>query len=273
LNLPDELAVALREAGSRLGPFARRVAWYPTVSSTNDIAARLAEDGAEEGVVIVADAQSAGRGRHGRAWASPAGAGLYVSTVLRPSPESAPLLTLTAGVALTAGIETATGLATWLKWPNDVYAGGRKLAGILAEGGSTPGASASAPVGHGVSRSTHVVLGFGINVMPAAYPPEVAARATSLEGELGRAVDRGRLLAACLTSLASRYQELQRGGRASIVEAWRVRAAPMLRRPVAWEHQGSPARGVAENIDDSGALLVRTESGVVRVISGEVRWL
>lgn len=234
---------------------------YQDVGSTNDVAAQLAESGADEGCVVVAEAQSAGRGRHGRAWVSPPGAGLYVSAVLRPTPAVAPLLTIAAGVSIAEGIAAATGLQPCVKWPNDVFVGGRKLAGILAE--------ASLPA----SGRPYVVLGFGINVMPAAFPPGIAVRATSLEGELGRAVDRGLLLTSCLERLAFRYADLQQGRAMLVLDAWRERAASMLRRAVEWDRGDVPARGVAEDIDDTGALLVRTDSGVMRVISGEVRWL
>ena len=234
---------------------------YPDVGSTNDVAAQLAERGADEGCVVVAEAQSAGRGRHGRAWASPPGAGLYVSAVLRPTPAVAPLLTLAAGVSIAEGIHAATGLQPCVKWPNDVFAGGRKLAGILAEATASP------------AGRPYVVLGFGINVMPAAFPPHLAVLATSLEGELGRAVDRELLLTSCLGRLATRYLDLQQGAGPVVLDAWRERAAPMLRRPVEWDRDQVPTRGVAEDIDDTGALLVRTDSGVMRVISGEVRWL
>jgi BirA family transcriptional regulator, biotin operon repressor / biotin---[acetyl-CoA-carboxylase] ligase len=261
LNLPDELAQALAQAAPRLGPFGRNIQWFPTVTSTNDVAARLAEQGAVEGAVIVADAQTAGRGRHGRSWASPAGAGLYVSTVLRPPGDLARLVPIAAGVAVAEAVAASTGLSAALKWPNDVYVGGRKLAGILAEGGTSPD-------GRG-----YAVLGFGINVMPAAYPPDVAARATSLEGELGRPIDRGFVLACCLAALASRYADLCEARVPAVIAAWRARAAAMLRRRVEWESDGATRRGVAENIDDDGALVVRTEAGTVRVSSGEVRWI
>jgi BirA family biotin operon repressor/biotin-[acetyl-CoA-carboxylase] ligase len=261
LNLPDDLAAALRVAGSRLGPFAQRIQWHAQMTSTNDLAARFADDPAAEGVVVIADAQTAGRGRHGRTWASPAGAGLYVSTVMRPRENAAPLLTLAAGVAVAEGIEEATGLAPHLKWPNDVCVGGRKLAGILAEGGAS------------ADGSPYVVLGFGINIVPASYPPEIASRAASIEGELGRAVDRGTLLASSLARLAARYADLQEGRSAAVLDAWRRRAAPALRRAVEWESDGASRRGVAEDIDGSGALLVRVGGDVVRVMSGEVRWV
>jgi BirA family biotin operon repressor/biotin-[acetyl-CoA-carboxylase] ligase len=266
-SLPPELADALRQAGPRLGIFAGRLAWFPTIGSTNDVAAQHAERGAPEGTVIVADEQTAGRGRLGRVWASPPGAGLYVSAVLRPSRDAVPLLTIAAGVAAADAVEAATGLASALKWPNDVYVGTRKLAGILAE--VTPDRRAGATA----ERAPYtVILGIGLNVLPAAYPPDIAARATSLEGELGRSVDRGALLAELLAALAARYDLLQRGGGAAIAAAWRRRAMPLLNRRVRWTAGGAERTGVAENIDDAGALLVRTAAGLERIISGEVTW-
>lgn len=258
--LPYEFVAPLARAAARLGPFARQVLWYPDLPSTNDLAATLAERGAREGCVVVANAQSAGRGRQGRSWASPAGAGLYVSTVLRPAEHALPLVTIAAGVAVADGIHAATGLVPDLKWPNDVFVSGRKVAGVLAEGTSP-------------AAGTYVVLGFGINVSAAAYPPEVAAGATNLEEELGRAVDRGLLLAECLCGLAARYEDLQRGRTKSVVDGWRGRAAGTLGRRVQWHAAGAVLEGVADTIDDNGALVVRTKTGLARVTAGEVRWM
>jgi BirA family biotin operon repressor/biotin-[acetyl-CoA-carboxylase] ligase len=255
-QVPPDLAAALVQAGDRLGPFTGRIIWYDEVGSTNDVAASRADRGAEEGVVVLAGRQTAGRGRLGRTWVSPAGAGIYASMVLRPSPEAAALLTIAAGVAVATGIEAATGLGVQLKWPNDVQAGGRKLAGILAEG-----------------SADHVVLGVGINVLPAAFPPDVAQRATSLEGELGRTVDRGLVLAECLAAMADQYGRLRREGGTRLIEAWRLRAAATLGRHVEWETAGERRVGLAENIDPDGALVVRSGTVLVRVRSGEVRWL
>ena len=256
ISLPEEFASSLRLVQERLGIFTHRVLWYPEIGSTSDVAATFADKGAEEGLVVLADRQAAGRGRLGRSWASPPGAGIYVSVVLRPSAAVAKLVTIAAGVAVTDGIESATGLSAHVKWPNDVHVSGRKLAGILAEG-----------------AVSHVVLGIGINVLPAAYPPDVAARATSIEAELGRPVDRGLVLAECLASLAARYRELNENRGASIVDAWRMRAAPMLGRRVEWESAGERHTGTAENIDDDGALIVKVGAGTLRIRSGEVRWL
>jgi BirA family biotin operon repressor/biotin-[acetyl-CoA-carboxylase] ligase len=261
MTLPDDMAAALAMAGEGLGIFARQVLWYAEVGSTNDVVAALADRGEPEGTVVVADAQTAGRGRHGRTWASPAGAGLYMSALMRPPAHAVGLLTIAAGVALAEGIQAASGLRTQLKWPNDVYMDGRKLAGILAEAGTSQ------------TGVQHVVLGCGINLMPAAYPPEVAARATSIESELGRPIDRGLLLAQCLTALHRRDQDLRANARGPVIASWRERASSTFGRRVEWNVAGVTRYGVAEDIDETGALLVRDGSSRARVIAGEVRWL
>jgi BirA family transcriptional regulator, biotin operon repressor / biotin---[acetyl-CoA-carboxylase] ligase len=259
--LPDDFATALAVAGDRTGIFSRQVLWYSEVSSTNDVAATLADRGEAEGTVVIADAQSAGRGRHGRTWASPPGAGLYMSIIMRPAAHAVSLLTMAAGVALADGIQAATGLQSHLKWPNDVYIGGRKLAGILAEAGTSK------------AGGQHVVLGCGVNLMPAAYPPDVEARATSIESELGRPIDRGLLLVECLAALHLSYRELQSRASAAVIARWRDRAVSTFGRRVEWDVAGVTHHGVAEDIDETGALLVRDGAARARVISGEVRWL
>jgi BirA family transcriptional regulator, biotin operon repressor / biotin---[acetyl-CoA-carboxylase] ligase len=260
--LPAEFEVAIR----RLTQPPAAVYFYPETTSTNDVAATLADRGADEGTLVLADMQTAGRGRLGRSWASPAGAGIYASLILRPELQVATLVTIAAGVAIAEAIENATGLSPHLKWPNDVIitdrgaGAGRKIAGILAESGAT-----------GTSR--WVVVGFGINVLPAAYPPDVASRATSLEGELGRHVDRGLVLAECLRMMSARYDELKAGRAAEVLRAWRARGAAMVGRRVEWQADGQARQGIARDIDDTGALVISDDSGLVRVISGEVRWI
>jgi BirA family biotin operon repressor/biotin-[acetyl-CoA-carboxylase] ligase len=213
---------------------------------------------------VLADAQSAGRGRLGRSWASPAGAGIYVSAVLRPSPQAMGLLTMAAGLGVADGVAAATGLQTHLKWPNDVCVTGRpprKLAGILAEAGSSR------------DRGQHVVVGIGVNVLPAAYPPDVAARATSLEGELGRPVSRGSVLAECLAGLWQRYEMLRTNRAADVLAAWRVRAEATFGRRVEWDEPAGTQRGIARDVDAAGALVVAAEGRLVRLTAGEVRWI
>jgi len=262
---------ALTRAAGRLGRLASTVLFYPTVGSTNDIAARLTRDrqpGSDsEGAVIVADEQTAGRGRRGHAWSSPAGAGLYVSVVLSPSraecdPQRATgLLTLAAGVAISEAIEAAAGLATHLKWPNDVQAGGRKLAGILAEA-----ATETSPV------APPVVLGYGINVRTGGWPFEVARSATSIEAETGRAIGRDRVLVESLAALARRYDDLLAGRFDAILDAWRERAPSAVGSRVRWTDGSGDHAGVTAGIDEHGALLVRVGDDVTRIVGGELVW-
>ena len=152
-------------------------------------------------------------------------------------------------------IVTATGLAVDLKWPNDLIIGKRKLAGILAEG---------IAIG---SRDQAVIIGVGVNVQPAAYPPDVAARATSLEGELARAVDRGLLLSQILIALWDRLAMLDRRP-GDILQAWRAASPNAIGTRVDWEGK----HGTTAGIDEAGALLVKTTAGVERIIAGELHW-
>ena len=258
--VPPELAFALAEAAPRLGRFLDAVEYFSTVGSTNDVALHRVTSGEHEYRVIVADAQTSGRGRRGRAWFSPPGAGLYVSTVLRPArardAERATLLTtIAAGVALVEGVGKATELMPALKWPNDLYVGRRKLAGILAEGAS--GA---------------VVLGYGINVGVASFPPELAGRVTSLESELGRPVDRPRVLAETLAALAARYDDLLAGRFDAILDAWRAQAPGHQGAGVSWTTPAGARTGITAGIDDQGALLVKTGDRIERIVAGTLSW-
>ncbi len=266
--LAPDLADALDRVRPRLAPLATDVLFFHRTASTNDVASARVASGRADGVVVIAEQQTAGRGRRGRSWFSPPGAGLYVSVVLAPararlSPERATaLLTLAAGVALSRGVERATGLAPDIKWPNDLLVGSRKLAGILAEGV----ASAVSP---GVQA---VVLGYGINVGTAAYPPELGTRATSLEAELGRTIDRALVCAETLASLAETYRALLEGAFDDILDAWRARAPGSRGARVEWDTNEGVRDGVTAGIDDSGALLVRSARGIERIVAGEVRW-
>jgi len=222
-----------------------------------DAATALANDGAAHGVVVVADEQTQGRGRRGTTWASPPAAGLYFSFIARPEASQAlSLITLAAGVAVRDGIRAATGLTADLKWPNDVLVGKRKLAGILAEG---------LAVG---TPDQAIIIGIGVNAQAVAYPSEVRARATSIEGELGRQVDRGVLLSAILIALWDRLARLAHSP-GDILQAWRAASPNAIGTRVAWDTRN----GVTAGIDDDGALLVKTSSGIERVIAGELQWM
>lgn len=264
--MTDDLSAALAANQHRLGIFAGRVRWYEEVGSTNDLVLSWAEDGGEEGLAAIADAQHSGRGRLGRRWSSPPGAGIYLSVLLRPARSVLPLLTLTAGVVVAEAIQAASGLAVSLKWPNDVCvaagtSGWLKLAGILAEAGTTS------------SGGNYAIVGMGINVRTAIHPPDVAVRSTSLETELGRPIDCSMLVVECLSAFAQRYAQLKDYGDTRVLGEWRRRAAATLGRAVEFDAGGAVHRGLAQGIDEGGALLVKTADGVRRVVSGEVRWL
>jgi BirA family transcriptional regulator, biotin operon repressor / biotin---[acetyl-CoA-carboxylase] ligase len=263
--LPPDIAAALDGAGDRLGRCGRPVYFFSDLGSTNDMAGTLAEHGAPEGATVIASAQSSGRGRMGRAWFSPPGAGLYLSVICR-DPRAAPFLTLAGGVAVAEGITAATGLPVQIKWPNDVVVEGagrgrwRKLAGILAEASSTS------------DGLQHVILGVGINLRPAAYPRDIADRATSIETELGRAPDRAAVLVETLIALGGWVGDLSRGASQPLVERWRALAPSARGAWVEWDTPHGPAAGTTAGIADDGALLVRTGEGTERIISGELRW-
>ena len=256
--IPADIAAAIQAARPRLGLLASPIVFYSSIGSTNDAAASLASEGA----VVIAGEQTAGRGRRGRVWFSPPGSGLYVSVVLEPARarsdplRATTLLTIAAGVAIAEGIDASAGLAVDLKWPNDVYVSERKLAGILAE-------------------ATHdtVVLGYGINLSAASYPAELRDRATSLESEIGRSVGRTSVLVETLAALARRYADLLDGRFDAILDAWRSLAPSAIGRGVRWTGASREQSGVTVGIDDHGALLVRTDAGIERIVAGEVRWV
>jgi BirA family biotin operon repressor/biotin-[acetyl-CoA-carboxylase] ligase len=270
--IPPHLQSLLDAARGELGAFARHGRVVASTASTNDDALAWAAEGAPEGAWIVAGSQSAGRGRRGRVWASPPGAGLYVSVVFRPqggAPAGDPtmsLLTVMAGVAAVEAIVDATGVRATLKWPNDLVveapdAPARKLAGILAEG---------VMVG---ARLSAVVVGLGINLRPSAYPPEIAARAVALETLAGRAVDPDSVLVAVLGGLARRRRALaEPQGGPELLEAWRRWSPSASGARIRWQQQDEVREGITAGVDDTGALRVQTRAGEARLVAGEVEW-
>jgi BirA family biotin operon repressor/biotin-[acetyl-CoA-carboxylase] ligase len=262
--LPAEFAEAFAAARARLSPLGHRVLFFHRTASTNDIGLALAADADAEGTVVIADEQTSGRGRLGRVWHSPPGGGLYVSIVLRPSRGAASadratgLLTMAAGVALSEAVEEVTSIRPDIKWPNDLLIGRRKVAGILAESAS--------------SDLAHIVLGYGINVGARRLPPEVESRATSLESELGRPVDRAALCAATVAAISQRYRDLLNERFDAILDAWRTRSPSSRGARVTWKTPAGADSGVTDGIDDRGALLVRVGDRIERIVGGEVIW-
>jgi BirA family transcriptional regulator, biotin operon repressor / biotin---[acetyl-CoA-carboxylase] ligase len=265
-SLPLEYATALRLTEAARGVFGAVIEYHTETESTNNLAVAAAERGAPEGATFVAAAQSAGRGRLGRTWVSPPGAGLYVSTILRRA-VVAPWIALAGGVAVAEAIRSATGLPVQIKWPNDIVAVGsggfasrRKLAGVLAEAAS------------GTEGVHYVVLGMGINVRPAPLPPEIARIASSLEAELGRSVDPGLLLAHVLAALNRAVADVAAGQSQALLTRWAALAPSSRGARIEWDAGGISRSGLTAGIADDGALLAVTSEGIERIVAGEVRW-
>ena len=235
-----------------------KVLRFESLPSTNTKLARLAAEGAPEGVTIVADEQTAGRGRLQRAWSSPKGAGLYFSILLRPTiPQHCwPLITFMAALAVSDALRAACELETDIKWPNDILSGERKICGILAEAIDTPAGRA-------------VILGIGINLTQNAFPPELANLATSVSEATGRAPDREQILASLLNTLARWYPVLEVPGQ--IVDAWSNRSSYALGKLVQVSNGDDVWQGTTCGVEPDGALRLRTSSGEIKLVrAGDV---
>ena len=238
------------------GRIGRPLLFFPSIGSTMDVARAQAEAGAPEGVVVVADEQTAGRGRLGRSWLAPAGVNLSLSILVRPSLAAMKRLGIVTPLAVADAVQAVGGLDVRFKWPNDVRAGGRKLCGILIEGGFTG------------ETPTHAVVGIGLNVnLDAARYPEVADIATSIARELGRPVSREATLAALLNAFERRY-DCADGE--SLRREWRARLET-LGTIVTVTFAGRTEHGFAEDVDGDGALILRRADGSrVTLPAGEV---
>lgn len=249
--------------------------------STNDVLLAMAHDGAPFFTVVVAESQTAGRGRRGHAWSSPSG-GLYFSVLLpafeRHAPSlgagavdlptgPSPWLTIMAGLAAAAAIRTVSRVDACLKWPNDVIVHEprgplehwRKLGGVLAEGVTTG------------SRVRAVVVGIGINLRRASHAEEVDALSTSLEQQ-GVVVDRGSLFGCLLDELREGCGTLEGRGETRLRERFLTCSPLSSRGRVRWATPHGERAGVACGVDADGALLVRTSQGEERLVGGDVRW-
>lgn len=259
--LPDLLRPEEVEPGLTTQILGRKIHYFSELATTNDEAKKLALTGCPEGTLIIAEEQTGGRGRLARGWFSPATKGIWFSVVLRPPfpPQEAPKCTLMAAVAVNRAIRQTTGISCGIKWPNDILCNGRKLVGILTEMSAE------------MDAINYVVIGMGINVNVATeeFPAELRTIATSLLREGGRQVSRLELFLAILKQLDSIYQEVQAGGFAPVLAAWRQESIT-LEQPVQVVGPDKSFAGVAIDIDADGALLVETERGIEKVIAGDV---
>ena len=234
----------------------RRVIYYPSLPSTNELAKEEARRGAEEGAVVIAEEQTLGRGRLKRAWLSPKGS-LALSVILYPGLEYLPFLIMLASLAVVRSIEAVTGLQARIKWPNDVLLNEKKVCGILVE---------SEVRGEVVN---YAVIGIGVNVnLRIPDFPELLPAATSLSQEMGGEVSRLGLVRRLLVEMDRLYLVLPGGG--AIYEAWRDSLATLGQEVCAASGEAEYA-GIAESVARDGSLLVRRpDSSLIRVVAGDV---
>lgn len=259
-SIPDGLPAREIAAGLDESLFGHRIVSLEETDSTQREASELARQGCPEGAVVVAEGQTAGRGRVRRRWFSAPG-GLALSVVLRPEiqPSQAALFTLLAGVSCASSIIRMTGLEPALKWPNDVMLGHRKVAGILAEMSGQP------------DRIDFLILGLGININTPfeAWPEELKETATSLRQATGTMISPVRMIQDLLGQLECDYADFNRGGLDRLLDRWRA-VSSTLGRQVTVHRPDEDIPGLARDIDHQGALIVETESGLLTVHAGDV---
>lgn len=238
------------------------IRYFDQVDSTQKIAAALAQEGADQGTVVIAERQVAGRGRLGRSWHSPPGVNLYMTVILRPrmSLAAVPQLSLVAGVAVAEALETIAPKLVALKWPNDVWLARRKAGGIIAE------AVTDAP--HG---KLCILLGIGLNLNLRSndIPSELRDKATSVMIITGREVDRVQFAAILLSKLELRYHDAEFGGFAAVRSVYE-RYFALNGRHVTVIDGSKTASGVVRGVDSDGALILDNEDGPLRILTGDV---
>ena len=260
-SLPDVLSKDELVSRLRTKWAGKTLEYHASLGSTNVRARLLAEEGAPEGTLVVAETQTAGRGRKGRSWASPPGKNLYFTILLRPSfvPDRAPMLTLVMALSVRDAIEEVCGCESAIKWPNDIVLNGRKITGILTE------------MNVQSDYIDYVVVGVGVNVKEQEFEADLADRAASLEGELHRSVSRALLLEKILEHFEQNYGLfLEKLDLSLLQERYNACLINRNREVEVLEPAGS-YRGRAEGIDAKGRLLVRlADNGLKEIYAGEV---
>lgn len=241
--------------------FGKRVYHFFRTDSTNRVAMELGYAGEPEGAVVLAEEQTAGRGRAGRSWHSERGVGLYVTLLLRPklSPAQAPLLTMLAGLSAHTAVLAQTGLAPELKWPNDLLLNGKKLGGILTEMYAEP------------SAVRFVIVGIGINVNQEKFPAELSTAATSLRKETGRLYSRLEFLVKLLSQFETDYNRFLGEGAAYVVQRFELISSFASGRRVRVDTGTESYLGTTDGLSPEGLLIVKKDGGTsATVIAGDV---
>ena len=252
LSCPDSLMAPVIARGLQTRWAGRQIVYLPSVDSTNRRARQLAAEGAPHGTLVIADEQTAGRGRRGRGWTSPAGEGVFMSLILRPQshPSEVARLSMQTALAVALSIAQTTGLDARIKWPNDIVCGGRKVCGMLLEMNAD-------------EQAVHdVVAGIGINVHQTQFAPEIEKTASSLDLLSGQRVCRAALVRAFLEAF-ERAEALAAQG--ALMDAYRARSATLGQRVQVIAPAGS-FTGTALEVTDSGSLIVEDEEGQRREV-------
>lgn len=233
---------------------------FDEVDSTNNVAKIQAEKNAPHGTLVVSDVQTAGRGRRGRPWQSPAGTGIWMSLLIRPDiePRNASMLTLVMALAVRSGIEQIAGISCGIKWPNDIVGDGKKVCGILTEMSAEP------------DCVNHIVIGVGINVLDEAFPEDIRDVAASIYGLSGEKINRSQLIALIMKEFERVYAEFIRTQDLSGLLEEYNRYLLNTGREVRVLDPAGAYTGTSQGIDKTGRLIVDTGSEVKKVVSGEV---
>lgn len=244
----------------RTKEFGRNVHAFETIDSTNTYAKSLSEYEAAHGTIVIADEQTAGRGRMHREWISAKGKNLLFTLILYPNfgLEKISLLPFVGSLAVTDAIETVTGLSATCKWPNDVMINGKKVCGMLLESAA------------GNSRNNKVLLGIGVNVNQDEFPEELKNKASSLKNESGATVDRVRLLATILEEMENRYNQLANFPSQRLLSDWKMKALLFGKKITVLESEFS-FNATAIDVAEDGSLIIQTDDGRKRnIFAGDV---
>jgi BirA family biotin operon repressor/biotin-[acetyl-CoA-carboxylase] ligase len=260
-KLPDILAPSLIRPELGDSQIGHKIVHYFRTDSTNNAALALAAKGAAHGTVVLAEEQTAGRGRFGRDWFSEKSSGIYTSVILRPplAPTAAPMMTLMAAVASHQAVSTTTGLPVDIRWPNDLLVNGKKVCGILTEMNAE------------VDRLHAVVLGIGININHQEMPEELKEIATSLSIEGRKTYSRSHLLVVLLKELERKYHLLLDEGGAAIARRWTAASTFAEGKQVRVRSNAGEFLATTAGLEPNGALRIRREDGREEVmVSGEI---
>ena len=260
-GVPD--TIAEEEVASRLPPerMGRQIRYFSRIDSTNQYAKRIAEEGAPDGTLIIADEQTAGKGRSGRTWVTPPAEAIAFTLLLRPklSPDRISMVTLVMGLAVTNAVNSLYDVSAGIKWPNDVVIKGRKLCGILTEMSAE------------VRQVNYIVIGVGINANLTSFPEEIREIATSLRLELGCDINRAELIARVMTEFERLYAEFEAQGDLSAVMQEYNELCLNAGSKVRVLDPNGEYTGTSRGINSMGELLVETEDGQIQeVYAGEV---